>query len=105
MNLATLPFGGTVPIQCAFGRVNLFRFIQAPQPGSVVGTITPAIGGNAISLVQTQATSLGGVPLATVDGQFATVCGAMRGAALDVLLVLPFSGAGASFGLPATTGG
>ena len=66
--------GGNIAMQCVTGFVYLYRFITAPTPGSVVGQITP-IYGAAIPLIQTQLTPLGGTPLSSADGSYATVCG------------------------------
>ncbi len=78
-----------VSTQCVSGFVTLFRFIQPPRPGEVIGTIR-TIGGAVINLIQTVPTS---PSLASVDGQFATLCGrfvAVAGrSALDVTLVIP----------------
>ena len=78
--------------QCRSGFVTLFRFIVAPAPGSVIGTLTTRIG-NQIPLVQTRQTPPGGTPLSAVDGQFATLCGPFVRArdqfALDVRIVNP----------------
>lgn len=76
---------------CLFGSVTLFQFIQAPPPGSVIGTLT-TLSGRSIPLVQTSPTT-GGVTLASVDRQLAIVCGnltAVQGQiALDVRFVSP----------------
>lgn len=99
-------FGGTAGLQCVTGLVNLFRFIVAPTPGSIIGEVTP-LGGTAIPIVQTTQTPLGGTPLASVDRQFATLCGVLTIAggqiALNVLLVNPGapSPTGTPFGLNA----
>lgn|GEM_PF-3407046 len=91
----------TIPpsFQCRSGFVNLFRFIQAPRPGSVIGTIRTQAG-NEIPLIQTQPTPLGGTSLASVDGRFATLCGPFVRVsgqlALDVRIVNP--------GAPSPTG-
>lgn len=93
---ATTSFGG---LQCVTGTVNLFQFIQPPAPGSIIGTITPWFG-TPISLIQTQQTPLGGIPLSSVNGRVATVCGVFtqRGnqTVLDVRAVNP--------GAPSPTG-
>lgn len=85
--------------QCRSGFVNLFRFIQQPAPGSIIGTITTQAG-NQIPLVQTQPTPLGGTPLSSVDNRFATLCGVFvrvqNQTALDVRIVNP--------GAPSPTG-
>jgi hypothetical protein len=94
LNPATLPGVTTTAfgLQCVSGFVNLFRFIVAPPPGSIIGTITPLFG-QPISLIQTQPTPPGGIPLSSVDGQFATLCGVftrrMNQTVLDVRLVNP----------------
>lgn len=99
-------FGGTAGLQCVTGLVNLFRFIVAPTPGSIIGEVTP-LGGAAIPIVQTTQTPLGGISLASVDRQFATLCGVLTIAggqiALNVLLVNPGapSPTGTPFGLNA----
>lgn len=91
----------TIPpaFQCRSGFVNLFRFIQAPAPGSVIGTIRTQAG-NEIPLIQTQPTPLGGTSLSSVDGRFATLCGPFvrvgQQFALDVRIVNP--------GAPSPTG-
>jgi hypothetical protein len=86
-------------LQCRSGFVNLFRFIQAPPPGSIIGTLTTT-NGNQIFLVQTQPTPLGGTPLSSVDNRFATLCGVFvrvqNQIALDVRIVNP--------GAPSPTG-
>lgn len=75
MNITNLPqtttFGG-IGIQCVSGTVTLFRFIQPPPPGSIIGQIQPLFG-SPISLIQTQ--PIVGTQLSAVDGQFAQVCG------------------------------
>lgn len=85
--------------QCRSGLVNLFRFIQAPPPGSIIGTVTTRTG-EQIPLVQTQPTPLGGISLASVDGQVANLCGVFvrvsGQTALDVRVVNP--------GVPSPTG-
>ncbi|MDF2630833.1 MAG: hypothetical protein K0R39_4664 [Symbiobacteriaceae bacterium] len=85
--------------QCRSGFVNLFRFIQAPPPGSVIGQILTQAG-NQIPLVQTQQTPLGGTSLSSVDNRFATLCGVFVRVggqiALDVRIVNP--------GAPSPTG-
>jgi hypothetical protein len=82
---------GGVNLQCLAGVVTLFRFIQPPAPGSVIGTLRTTFG--TFNLIQTQPTPLGGTPLSAVDGQFATVCGVLVNVggqlALDVRLVNP----------------
>lgn len=92
------PAGG-VALQCFLGRVGLFRFIMAPPPGSVIGQLN-VLGGAELPLVQTQPTPPGGTSLASVDGQFARVCGVLTprqgGVVLDVRLVNP--------GAPSPTG-
>lgn len=94
----TLTGGVAAGLTCVSGRVTLFRFIQAPPPGAVIGQIT-TVGQGQIPLVQTQPL-LGGIPLSSVDGQFATVCGTLVRAggqvALDVRVVNP--------GAPSPTG-
>lgn len=82
----------SLSLQCRSGFVNLFRFIQAPPPGSIIGTLTTT-NGNQILLVQTQPTPIGGTSLASVDNQFATLCGpfvrVQNQTALDVRIVNP----------------
>lgn len=91
----------TIPpsFQCRSGRVTLFRFIQPPPPGSIIGTISDRRGFET-PLVQTQPTPLGGTPLSSVDGRRATVCGplvqVMGQTAIDVRIVNP--------GAPSPTG-
>jgi len=93
--------GLTIPPQfrCVSGVVTLFRFIQAPPPGSIIGQIQPTFG-SPVPVAQTQQTPLGGTSLASVDGRFATVCGLpirVGGQnALDVRIVNP--------GAPSPTG-
>jgi hypothetical protein len=98
----TTPVGLTLPpgLQCVTGVVSLFRFIVAPQPGSVIGTITTT-DGRRINLIQTQPTPLGGTSLASVEGRTSTVCGVFvtttgGQTALDVRVVNP--------GAPSPTG-
>lgn len=75
---------------CVTGVVNLFRFIQPPAPGSVIGSLTTP-GGGTLPLVQSQPALTGGTTLSAVDGQFATLCGNLTQAqgqlALDVRFV------------------
>jgi len=86
-------------LQCVSGTVNLFRFIQPPPPGSIIGRVNPVFGAS-IPLIQTQPTPLGGIPLSSVDGQFATLCGVFvrvgNQTVLDVRVVNP--------GAPSPTG-
>lgn len=91
----------TIPpsFQCRSGFVSLFQFFQAPPPGSIIGVIRTQIG-NEIPLIQTQPTPLGGTPLSSVNGRFATLCGPFLRVggqfALDVRIVNP--------GAPSPTG-
>lgn len=78
-------------LQCLFGFVNLFTFIQAPVPGSVIGTLT-TLGGQQINLVQSRPGFFGGVPLGFANNQFAVLCGFLRTTlppTLDVFFVQP----------------
>lgn len=90
---------GTTALQCVSGFVNLFRFITTPPPGGVIGQLS-TVSGQSIPLIQTQPTPLGGIPLSSVDGQFATLCGIFvrvgGQTALDVRVVNP--------GAPSPTG-
>lgn len=76
---------------CLVGFVNLYQFIQPPSPGSVIGTLTTSV--ITIPLVQTNPAATGGVPLASVDRQSATLCGDLRlvqgQPALDVRFASP----------------
>ncbi len=76
-------------IQCLFGLVNLFRFIQPPAPGTIIGELRTRFG--SIPLIQTL--FFGGVPLSRVDGQFAILCGfftfRQNRLVFDVLFVIP----------------
>ncbi|MGE5592045.1 MAG: hypothetical protein ACM3ZA_15730 [Bacillota bacterium] len=94
-------FGGSAALPCVTGFVNLFRFIVAPAPGSIIGEVKP-LGGAPIPIVQTTQTPLGGISLASVDRQLATLCGVLTIAggqlALNVLLVNP--GAASPTGTP-----
>lgn len=80
---------------CLTGRVNLFQFIQAPSPGSVIGELSVAFGGS-IPLIQTRPTPFGGLSLAAVDRQFATVCGNLTFVGGQVVLDVRFVSAGVS---------
>lgn len=89
--MSQLPMGLTIPpsFRCFSGTVTLFRFIQAPPPGSVIGTLT-TMQGQQIPLVATQ----GGGALAEVEGRPATtVCGPIVTAggqqAVDVRIINP----------------
>jgi hypothetical protein len=64
----------TTGLTCITGRVNLFTFIQAPSPGSVLGTVTTT-SGQQFNLVQTSPTA---TPLSQADNQFVTLCGRFR---------------------------
>lgn len=90
---------GTFGLQCVTGFVNLFQFISPPRPGTIIGQVS-TISGGTIPLIQTQPTPLGGIPLSSVDGQFATLCGTFvrvgQQTALDVRIVNP--------GAPSPTG-
>lgn len=89
-------------LQCVTGFVNLFRFIQAPAPGSIIGAVRTLSGGS-IPLVQTRQIPLGGTPLAAVDRTFATLCGTLTVSggqiAPDVMLASPVAATGTS-GIP-----
>lgn len=90
---ALLGLGQFRRMQCLFGRVNLFRFLQPPAPGSVIGELTlPA--GLSVPLVETAPVPFGGPTLSAVDGQCAAVCGVVRlvegRPVLDVRAVSPF---------------
>lgn len=89
----TVVGGGNVV--CLTGVVNLFQFILPPQPGSVIGTLR-TFTGQQVNLVQTSPGTASGVPLSSVDGSVATVCGVptLTGA-LDVRFVSPGAGGGA----------
>lgn len=80
---------GGVTLQCISGFVNLFRFITQPSPGTVIGQLQTTTGGT-IPLIQTSASS---PSLASVDGQFATLCGRFVASAnrtvFDVRVVIP----------------
>jgi hypothetical protein len=94
--------GLTIPpdLRCFSGVVTLFRFVQAPPPGSVIGSLRVS-NGRSLPLVQTSPTPLGGTSLASVDGRTATLCGRFvqtsdGRTALDVVVVNP--------GAPSPTG-
>lgn len=101
LNVTPTAQPGTPGLQCVTGTVNLFRFIVAPQRGTVIGQLTPLFG-TPIPLVQTSPTPLGGIPLSAADGQIATVCGRLitvgNQVVLDVTLVNP--GAPSPTGIP-----
>ncbi|HYG57009.1 MAG TPA: hypothetical protein VD902_02930 [Symbiobacteriaceae bacterium] len=77
--------------RCVSGVVNLFIFITAPPPGSVIATID--VMGTQIPLVQTQPAPAGTATLPDVNRQFATVCGPVVNVngmlAIDVRIVNP----------------
>lgn len=84
--------GLTLPpnFRCFSGTVGLFKFFQAPPPGSVIATLT-TLQGLEIPLVQTRPATNPSLP--EVDGLFVTVCGPIVTAggqqAVDVRIINP----------------
>lgn len=78
---------------CLTGVPILFRFIRAPEPGSVIGSLITLFGGS-IQLVQTQPALTSGPSLAAVENNVVTLCGNLRQVGgqlvLDVRSVIPF---------------
>jgi len=82
-------------LTCVTGQVQIFSLVQPPRPGQQIGVLIPLTGGNAIPLIQTRPTPFGGIALASVNNQIATVCGTFTQThpgvqiALDVQVVRP----------------